>query len=413
MYSKLNRFLDELPLTGFFTAHSAPAFRSCGVAGFYIALLTTIAAALIARLPVHVAALPAGACAVSFYAYALLRKRITGRECLVLLEHVWVAAGCSAAALWMAGQPVLPWLDAIAPGLCFFLAAGRAGCLLVGCCHGVPSSIGIVYPPAHAAEGFPDQLVGVRLFPVQLIELASLVGIGAIGLVLLPTAAPGMVLAWCSLAYAIARYGLEGVRGDRRPQWLGLSQPRWMSLIETVAVMLWLGSGSPPAVRLLPAPAAAAVIAVAFRREQLRRRLFSEEHLRAISQCLDLERLQADPRLFATDRGVRVAASAWNPECAHVSLSFASGEDLRLLCEVAARAFPGVHAQQTRYRRGVLHVFVPLFEAPPKHSPLALFGVALRSAAEQSDADRPIESTLRAQAASQEENPVQPWQLRA
>src|SRR5687767_6390348 len=362
MYSTLNRILDELPLTGFFTAQSAPAFRSCGVAGFYVALLTTIAGALIARRPLHVVALLALTCGVSFYGYALLRKRITGRECLVLLEHVWVAVGCSAAVLWLARQPVLPWLDVISPGLCFFLAAGRAGCLLTGCCHGLPSPIGIVYPPSHAAEGFPHQLVGLRLFPVQLIELGGLIGIGAVGMVLLPTASSGMVFVWCALAYSILRYGLEGIRGDRRKHWLGLSQPRWMSLIEATAALLWLGDGSPLALRFLPLLISAATVTIAFRREQLRRRLFAESHLREISQCINLDQLRAEPRSFATNMGVRVAASAWNPECAHVSLSLVSHEDLNILCEIAACAFPGIFVHQANYRRGVLHVYVPLFK---------------------------------------------------
>jgi hypothetical protein len=418
MYSTLNRILDELPLTGFFTAHSAPAFRSCGVAGFYLALLIAIAAALIARRPLHVIALLALTCGISFYAYALLRKRITGRECLVLLEHVWVAVGCCAATLWMMGQPVLPWLDVIAPGLCVFLAAGRAGCLLAGCCHGLPSPIGIVYPAAHAAEGFPHQLVGLRLFPVQLVELASLVGIGAVGLVLLQIATPGVVLAWCSLAYSILRYGLEGIRGDPRPHWFGLSQPRWMSLIEATAVLLWMGEGSPGTLRFLPLPIALAAVTIAFRQAQLRQRLFSESHLRAIAQSIDLDNLRAEPHSFETPLGVKVAASAaggWNPECAHASLSLVPREDLQLLCEIAARAFPRIFVHQTRYRRGVLHVYIPLFEAPvpPNDLALVLFGVALRSSLEASNADPAVEPSPEPPPSVENAVPGQHWQLRA
>ena len=45
--------------------------------------------------PVAVLGLSAAA-ALSFFAWALLRLWLTGRETLVLLEHVWIATGAVA-----------------------------------------------------------------------------------------------------------------------------------------------------------------------------------------------------------------------------------------------------------------------------------------------------------------------------
>ena len=67
-----------------------------------------------------------GTSALSFYAYARLRKAITGVEELVLLEHVWVALLVSAATLWaLHVSRIVAHLDVVALGLAFFLACGR------------------------------------------------------------------------------------------------------------------------------------------------------------------------------------------------------------------------------------------------------------------------------------------------
>ena len=39
------------------------------------------------------------------------------------------------------GQPILPWLYAVAPGLALGQAIGRLGCFFAGCCYGRPSDV--------------------------------------------------------------------------------------------------------------------------------------------------------------------------------------------------------------------------------------------------------------------------------
>ena len=130
------------------------------------------------------------------------------------------------------GLPLGATLDPFCAGLAFFLAGGRAGCLLVGCCHGHPSTVGIRYPPGHAKEGFPSYLTDIRLFPVQLLEFLGLLAIGVTTFVIVLVAAPGYATIWYLFSYALLRFALEELRGDERPHFLGMSVPRWMCLAE-------------------------------------------------------------------------------------------------------------------------------------------------------------------------------------
>src|SRR6266508_3350485 len=125
----VNAWLDRLPRTRFFAADgTVPAFRSCGVAGFHAGLVTCFAAALLTGRSLLITTMLCVVAALSFFAWALLRKRITGREVLVLLEHVWIAQAAIVASLYALGRPILAYWDVLSLGLCVFLAAGRTGC---------------------------------------------------------------------------------------------------------------------------------------------------------------------------------------------------------------------------------------------------------------------------------------------
>lgn len=241
--SRLNAFLDRLPRTRVGAcSREGPAFRACGVTGFYLAVAAALAGGLLAGRELLVVLALCLACALSFFAYVYLRRWLTGVETLVLLEQVWTAEACCALALVALRAPVLPYLDVIAPAMALFLACGRVGCLLAGCCHGRPSALGIVYGEPAARDGFPRHLVGIRLFPVQAVEAAGLALIGLTGLAALPLAAPGRVFAWFLAGYGVLRFGTEGLRGDPRPHWLGISVPRWMALAE-IGAAAWITRG--------------------------------------------------------------------------------------------------------------------------------------------------------------------------
>ena len=66
------------------------------------------------------------------------------------------------------------------------------------------------------------------------------------------------------------------------------------------------------------------------------------------------------PALLRTAQGVAVAASVPGPGPVHVSVCLGERRDLSLLCELVARAFPGLRRESARLsRNGVLHVLVP------------------------------------------------------
>lgn len=182
---------------------------------------------------------------LTFLALAMATKIITGRESLVYYHHEVAILSTSAVLLAAFDQPVLPYLDVTALGLGVFLAFGRCGCLMVGCCHGKPHSWGVRYGQQHATEGFPACYVGVRLFPVQALESITVAVIVAVGVVLvLRGDRAGAALSWYIVSYSTARIWLEELRGDRaRPYWLRLSEAQWTSLLLIVSVMLaeWQG----------------------------------------------------------------------------------------------------------------------------------------------------------------------------
>jgi len=369
----VNAFLDELPRTRFAVAgRQVPAFRSCGIAGFYVALVVSFGGALVTGRSLLVMGATAAVCALSFYAYAYARRRLAGHERLVLLEHVWFAEACAAALLVALREPVLPYLDLVSVALCLFLAAGRVGCLLTGCCHGRPSLLGVRYDQRHVHDGFPRHLVGVRLFPVQAVEALALLLIGAGGAAGLRAAAPGGVLVWTLAAYAVVRFGLEGLRGDARPHWLGLSQSRWMALVE-MGVASWLAPGAPRLSTSLGALAvlgATAVVAVVARRrgDRPRRALLRPEHVREVAalaaQSLERAPDVGSPVAHRTACGVSVAAAAVGGATAaraHVSLALPEPmRDPPLLCALAAAAFAEIAAADAVLTGTVLHVQTPL-----------------------------------------------------
>jgi len=369
--TSINGFLDALPRPRLQRlGRDVPTYRALGVAGYYGALIVILAGGLMTGRSLLMLAILALVSGVSFFVYAYLRRWITGQERIVLLEHVWFALAASVAMLRILHEPVAAYLDIESVGMCLFLAAGRAGCTLVGCCYGRPASIGIVYGEAAALDGFPLDLVGVRLFPVQTVEMIGLLVIGTGGMFALRYAHPGTVVVWFLAAYAILRFGLEGIRFDPRPHFLGLSQARWMAIIE-VGAILWLSDGHPlnglrveAAVALAVASLAGLTLRYAF---DWRRRILKKTHLAELRSAVTTE-LSVRPLVKVTSAGVNVAASrtgaAFGSE-AHVSISLADDRrDLELLCQLAASAFPdlspfAVHASGGK----VLHLVLPI---PPE-----------------------------------------------
>jgi hypothetical protein len=242
----LDALFDHVPRPAFtLGARSLPAFRSIGIAGFYAALLTAIAASLVAGTSPALAVGVSAVAAASFFGWALARRLVRGTERLVAFEHVWAAFGAVALFAWVAATPAAPAFDVLSVSLPIFLAAGRLGCLVVGCCHGPPAGIGPRYGAEH---GLPWYFTGVRLFPVQLVEAAALVAVWLAGFAAV-SGTPGTATVWFLLAYAVIRFGTDGLRGDTRPHVGAMSVTRLMSALQLVcglvAAEAWLLPGGP------------------------------------------------------------------------------------------------------------------------------------------------------------------------
>ena len=380
----LNATLDAIPRVEIrWSGRPQPAFRTCGTVGFGVAVIVAVSAAWLGGRSMSALAQAIGVAVLSFFAWALLRRAITGVERLVLLEHVWLALLSVALMLRLQHLPVAATLDPFCAGLAFFLAGGRAGCLLVGCCHGHPSTVGIRYPHGHAEDGFPEYLTGIRLFPVQLLEFTGLLIIGLTTFMLVPFAAAGHPLLWYLFSYALLRFALEELRGDERPHFLAMSVPRWMCLGEFAFTLVLTQPAG-----WIPIVIVAAGLAVHLGRDH-DRRLLSAGHVQELRSLVERFRTIEDgvdgPRAWSTSRLATLAISDDGTEDAdrllHLSLCLPSRrENLRLTCELAAEAFPLLDSNRAIFSgNNTLHFLLPVGANAVVVSPRQVFQRLYRS----------------------------------
>ena len=266
-----------------------------------------------------------GAAILTFLALAMATKIAVGEERLIWYHHEVAIIACAALLLRVAGLPVAPYLDILAIGLAVFLACGRIGCLLAGCCHGLPSTRGIRYGEVHVREGFPDYLAGVPLFPIQAVEsVAVLTLAGAAVWLLLAGASAGSAFAVYVAGYAMLRFTLEFFRGDTaRRYWRGFSEAQWTSLLLALFV-----------------PAVAGGIAVAMvllyfalRRRPLHR-LFRARHIRELARAIADSARPEGAAIVCTSGGLRISQGRtigvhhYTLSCAPTPLDLSTAERL-------------------------------------------------------------------------------------
>src|SRR5262249_36262493 len=111
--------------------------------------------------------------------------------------------------------PLLPYLDVVILGIGAFLACGRVGCLMVGCCHGRPSNWGVSYRQEHVVARFTPYFAGIRLFPVQVLESLWGLFILLVGSNLVCSGlSSGETRLWCVICYVLPGFWFFGVLGD-------------------------------------------------------------------------------------------------------------------------------------------------------------------------------------------------------
>lgn len=293
----LNRALDELVHPEIHLFHRAqPAFLVCGYVGLASAILLGMVLVIDQGLSPWVMAAVILAAVLAFLGLAMATKIITGEEQLIYYHHQIAVTVASAFLLWLLRQPVLPYLDVTLLGVGVFLVCGRAGCLMVGCCHGRPHRWGVCYRQEHAEVGFTPYLVGVRLFPVQAVESLWVLGTVLVGSALvLIGRPPGEALAWYVITYNIGRFCFEFIRGDpARPYRWGFSEAQWTSLL-LMCTVVWIELAGALPFHLWHVGAAAgvacAMVAVAlgrrFRRTA-RHRLLHPRHVREVAEIIGL-----------------------------------------------------------------------------------------------------------------------------
>jgi hypothetical protein len=289
------------------------------------------------------------ASAASFFVLALATKVISGTERLVYWRHHLAAVAATVLVVGMARLPLLPSLDLVTIGLGTFLAFGRVGCTLVGCCHGKPSRVGLRYDAALAEAGFPRYYVGIQLFPVQLVEaLAALLLTGAATVASWTGARPGTATVIYLSGYALVRWGLELARGDSaRPYGKGFSEAQWTSLAMATAVAAlawchWLPGGRMLASVPLALVAAMAVTArlraAALARGEL---ILFPVDVRELAEAVVLLAATHEPGtvpVAQTSRGLRLSASTPDGDRVHhYAISCARGSLARPAAARVAR----------------------------------------------------------------------------
>jgi hypothetical protein len=299
---------------------SVVAFHACGLTG--LAAAVALSQALVLHAGGSALVMTAAivlACAV-FLALAMAQKLLTGAERLVYYHHEIGVLLAVAALVAVLGREPLAYLDATTLGIGAFLACGRCGCTLAGCCHGRPARRGLRYGPEHVRSGFPAALAGVALVPVQLLEAvwaAALVGAGTT--IVLSGAAPGTALTLYLLLYAVVRFGLEFLRGDaERPALYGMSAAQWTSLAVLAAVAVLEHAGVLPGARwhdvALPALLLATLsVLLVRRRRHGGAALLGARHaqeLAAVLAALRAPTADGAVSVRTTSLGVRVSAGA-------------------------------------------------------------------------------------------------------
>src|SRR5258708_4251242 len=189
-------------------------FLFCGFLGLLVGAPFTLYLVILLRLLPWVEAVLICCAMFVLLAVPLTVKVLSGREGLVFYRDVILIFTGVTFTLRLLHQPVLPYLDVTIAGAGIFHAFGRIGCLFAGCCFGRPFPLGVRYGQVHADMGFPSELVGVRLFPVQLLEsLWILCLVGLTSVLILRHSAPGLAVAGFLFRYAVGRLLFECAAG--------------------------------------------------------------------------------------------------------------------------------------------------------------------------------------------------------
>jgi hypothetical protein len=338
-----------------------------------VALAFTLGAR--AQLPLVVVGAMALAGAVAYYAVAIGERALVGEERLVYYHHELAVLAAAAGVAALAGRPVWRALDVTVAALGVFLAFGRLGCFSVGCCYGAPHRLGLRYRQEHADVGFPHELVGAPLLPVQVLESAASLALACVAAWRVWSGAPaGTAFADAVCGYALVRFSLELLRGDAlRPELARLSEAQWWSVGLAAALAIAGRAGALPPLRwrqgaaLALALAAMATVIARGRRGSLHR-LLGPRHVEEVARAL-VDAPAAAPRVSTTSLGVRLSAcvvAAGSGEARLYTVSGVDARSARALSSLILKLKPSPDRGQLVERRPGLFQLVVTSTAPPR-----------------------------------------------
>jgi hypothetical protein len=297
-------------------------FRVSAAVALSCAVAVAVSVAHASDLALAPLAAVAGLSIGTFVVLALATKVVSGNERLVYLRHHLLATTASAIWLHQSGIDPLPHLDALTLGIGALLAVGRLGCAAVGCCHGLPCRRGIRYGEREAAEGFPPFYVGVRLFPLPLVEGAFAAALVALGwaIALADPSVPGAATAVYFTGYVTGRHFLEYGRGDAgRPHLAGFSEAQWTAVVVLLALAAFGAAGALPTGTAPAWPLAAILASMVAVTVGRRTRAASgdltllpsdvSELAGALGLLASREEADRDVHVAVTSRGLRLSAS--------------------------------------------------------------------------------------------------------
>ncbi|HSR98640.1 MAG TPA: prolipoprotein diacylglyceryl transferase family protein [Kofleriaceae bacterium] len=189
---------------------------------------------------------------LAFLATIAIARRRAGYERIVFYQALCACLVCSALGAWIAGADIARMVDVVTVGIGVFLTLGRVGCFRVACCHGRPWRWGVRYGRAHVVVGFPAFWEGRPVVPVQLIEAAASLVLAGAAAAAIALGEPGDAATLYVVGYAVVRFHLELVRGDRDRRYTrGLSEAQWMALATCIVaaalhrgVATWLATAA-------------------------------------------------------------------------------------------------------------------------------------------------------------------------
>lgn len=377
MMRAINLFLDSLVRPrGNLYRHTLSGFRICAYVGLLASASLCLLLATHLRLSLWVVTVLALCVSVSFTVLAMATKILVGNEKLVFYHQMIFILSVCAALLWLLGQPVLAYLDVLALSIGAFHVCGRIGCLVAACCHGKPCRYGVRYQPDLSRNGFPSYLIGVRLFPIQVVESLWILCITIVGSVFVfKGSRPGETLAWYILTYAIGRFFFEFMRGDtERPYFWSFSEAQWTSLVLVCVLILselagvlvfhsWHALGA----AIITATMVGLVVKRKFGKEDTYK-LLMPKHIKEFAQAIAATREMngaGKVKVRCTSLGLLISTSHLQASEADIvlyTLSSARSEltedAARTLADLLLRLRPSASNELIRGRPGVFHLLV-------------------------------------------------------